>query len=283
MALARRAGRRRRALLSARAGQRAAGERATKLTAQQLENRILGSQRMSFSGYAESNATFGLPPLPAFSSVTPLLDGVTRMRVWQASPDHWRVDTLSDAGENDTYQAGCQRLHLGLRRAAAHRDLRAAGRPAAQGGRPRAVGPGRPDHQRGGTGSQARPAAAAARRRARARPGWRSRRPARSPRSRGPTSGPRPATGLPLLVEVFSRGSAQPALETQFLQVGPVDTRRQRADAAARPGHRVHHHHARRLRRRAEEPGRRGASRQPRRVRAAAVARSRRSACTAAG
>ncbi len=72
----------------------------------QLENRILGSQRMSFSGYAESNATFGLPPLPAFSSVTPLLDGVTRMRVWQASPDHWRVDTLSDAGENDTYQAG---------------------------------------------------------------------------------------------------------------------------------------------------------------------------------
>ena len=77
-----------------------------KLTPQQLENRILGSQRMSFSGYAESNATFGLPPLPAFSSVTPLLDGVTRMRVWQASPDRWRVDTLSDAGENDTYQAG---------------------------------------------------------------------------------------------------------------------------------------------------------------------------------
>src|SRR6202007_2942458 len=77
-----------------------------RFTAPQLENRILGSQRMSFSGYAESNATFGLPPLPAFASVTPLLDGVTRMRVWQASPDHWRVDTLSDAGENDTYQTG---------------------------------------------------------------------------------------------------------------------------------------------------------------------------------
>jgi hypothetical protein len=55
-----------------------------KLTPRQLENRILGSQRMSFSGYAESDATFGLPPLPAFSGVTPLLDGVTRMRVWQA-------------------------------------------------------------------------------------------------------------------------------------------------------------------------------------------------------
>ena len=77
-----------------------------KLTPQQLEKRILGSQRLSFSGYAESDANFGLPPLPAFSSVTPLLDGVTRMRVWQAAPDRWRVDTLSDAGENDTYQAG---------------------------------------------------------------------------------------------------------------------------------------------------------------------------------
>jgi hypothetical protein len=30
-----------------------------------------------------------------------------------------------------------------------------------------------------------------------------------------------PGTGLPLLVEVFSRASAQPALETQFLQAGP--------------------------------------------------------------
>ena len=73
-------------------------------TPRQLENQILGSQRLSFSGYAESDAAFGLPPLPAFASVTPLLDGVTRMRVWQAAPDHWRVDTLSDAGENDTYQ-----------------------------------------------------------------------------------------------------------------------------------------------------------------------------------
>ena len=73
-------------------------------TPRQLESQILGSQRLSFSGYAESDATFGLPPLPAFSGVTPLLNGVTRMRVWQASPDRWRVDTLSDAGENDTYQ-----------------------------------------------------------------------------------------------------------------------------------------------------------------------------------
>ena len=79
---------------------------ATGLTARQLESRVLGSQRLAFSGYAESDANFGLPALPAFSSVTPLLDGVSRMRVWQAAPDRWRVDTLSDTGENDTYQAG---------------------------------------------------------------------------------------------------------------------------------------------------------------------------------
>ena len=76
------------------------------LTPRQLENRIAGSQGLSFAGYAESDAAFGLPPLPAFASVTPLLDGVTRMRVWQAAPDNWRVDTLSDAGEIDTHQIG---------------------------------------------------------------------------------------------------------------------------------------------------------------------------------
>ncbi|MFI5242221.1 MAG: ArsA family ATPase, partial [Gemmatimonadales bacterium] len=39
------------------------------LTPSQLENRILGSQRLSFSGYAESNATFRLPPLPVLTIV----------------------------------------------------------------------------------------------------------------------------------------------------------------------------------------------------------------------
>jgi hypothetical protein len=76
------------------------------LTAEQLRARILGSQSMSFVGYAESDATFGLPPLGAFSSVADLLDGVTKMEVWQASPSHWRVDTLSDASERDEYQEG---------------------------------------------------------------------------------------------------------------------------------------------------------------------------------
>jgi hypothetical protein len=35
----------------------------------------------------------------------PRSERVTKMQVWQASPDSWRVDVLSDTGERDTYQA----------------------------------------------------------------------------------------------------------------------------------------------------------------------------------
>lgn len=189
-------------------------------TPQQLENRILGSQRMSFSGYAESNATFGLPSLPAFSSVTPLLDGVTRMRVWQASPDRWRVDTLSDAGENDAYQAGAnafvwdsgQQLLTGIYGPQVIRLPRAADLvPAALAIRIiNEAGPGAklsilPPRRVAGQSAAGLAITPASPESTIARADvWAA-----------------PETGLPLLVEVFNRGSAQPALETQFLQAGP--------------------------------------------------------------
>ena len=75
------------------------------VTAGQLRTRILASSKLSYSGYAESDATFGLPSLSGLSDVTSVLNGVTKMQVWQASPDSWRVDVLSDTGERDTYQA----------------------------------------------------------------------------------------------------------------------------------------------------------------------------------
>jgi hypothetical protein len=191
-----------------------------RFTPRQLEQRILGSQRMSFAGYAESNATFGLPPLPAFSSVTPLLDGVTRMRVWQASPTHWRVDTLSDTGENDTYQTGTdeytwdsgQQLLTGIFGAQDVRLPRAADlvpsalavrviEEAGPGARLRILPPQRVAGQ-SAAGLAVTPA---------------------SPES---TIGQvdiwaAPNTGLPLLVDIFSRGSTEPALQTQFLEAGP--------------------------------------------------------------
>jgi len=190
------------------------------LTPQQLEDRILGSQRLSFSGYAESNATFGLPPLPAFATVTPLLDGVTRMRIWQAAPDHWRVDTLSDTGENDTYQisdstfiwdSGEQLLtgvfgaqHIRLPRAAdltppalAVRLIDGAGAGAKLSLLP-------PQRVAGQSAAGLAIKLASPQSTITQADIWAS-----------------PGSGLPLLVEVFGRDSALPTLETQFLQVGP--------------------------------------------------------------
>jgi hypothetical protein len=190
------------------------------LTPQQLEDRILGSQRLSFSGYAESNATFGLPPLPAFSTVTPLLDGVTRMRIWQAAPDHWRVDTLSDTGENDTYQindntfiwdSGEQLLtgiygaeHIRLPRAAdltppalAIRLINGAGSGATLSLLP-------PQRVAGQSAAGLAVKLASPQSTIAQADIWAS-----------------PGSGLPLLVEVFGRDSTLPTLETQFLQAGP--------------------------------------------------------------
>jgi hypothetical protein len=193
------------------------------LTAAQLRDRILRSAGMSYSGYAESNATFGLPPLSGLSSVTSLLNGVTKMRVWQAAPDRWRVDVVSDAGERDTYQLGAREFlwnsgaqlttevvqtprqpGIRLPRAAdlvptslAQRVLSEAGRSArystlaplrvaGQSATGLRVTPGDPDSTIGQIDIWAAP-----------------------------------ATGLPLMVEVFGRGVRTPALQSQFFQVGP--------------------------------------------------------------
>src|SRR5690348_5049700 len=83
-----------------------------RLTASQLRARILASAGESYAGYAESNATFGLPPVAGLTGLTSLLNGATKMRVWQAAPDRWRVDVLSDAGERDMYQLCRDRSYI---------------------------------------------------------------------------------------------------------------------------------------------------------------------------
>ena len=195
-----------------------------KLTAAQLRARILGSATMSYSGYAESNATFGLPSLPGLSGVTSLLNGVTKMRVWQAAAQRWRVDVLTDAGERDTYQLGANSYEwnsgaqlltevlpaprgttaLRLPRAAdlvptslAQRVLAVVGTSTA----------------RFGTLPPLRVAGQSA-------AGLRV-----TPTDPASTIGAvdiwaEPSTGLPLMVEVFGRGARTPALQTQFFQVG---------------------------------------------------------------
>ncbi|MBV9094828.1 MAG: hypothetical protein JO132_13285 [Streptosporangiaceae bacterium] len=188
------------------------------LTAGQLRGRILASARLSYAGYAESDAAFGLPSLPGLRDVTSLLDGVTKMRVWQAAPDRWRVDVLSDTGERDTYQLG-RRSYIWDSGAQLLTEIR--GRQTLR--LPRAADLAPPTlAQRllSETGRQARYSVAPALRVAgQAAAGLRV-----TPSDPASTIGhidiwADPGSGLPLMVQIFARGSPSPALRSQFFQV----------------------------------------------------------------
>jgi len=71
-----------------------------------LRARILASAHVPYQGYAESTVSLGLPNLPDLSGVSMLLDGTTDQYTWYRSPEHWRAEVSTPAGEDDTYQAG---------------------------------------------------------------------------------------------------------------------------------------------------------------------------------
>lgn len=194
--------------------------RVPELTANQLRSRILASATESYAGYAESNATFGLPELPGLRDVTSLLDGVTKMRVWEAAPSLWRVDVLSDAGERDTYQLGPVSYIWDsgeelLTKVTGQQPLRLP-RPADL------VPPALAIRLLDEAGQRSRfsvipPLRVAGQSAAGLRV---------TPADPASTIGhidiwAQPASGLPLMVEIFGRGSASPALESQFFQVSP--------------------------------------------------------------
>ncbi len=191
------------------------------LTASQLRGRILASADESYAGYAESNATFGLPPLRGLTGLTSLLDGVTKMRVWQATPTRWRVDVLSDAGERDTYQLSGCRSYIWDSGEELLTEVR--GRQAFRLPRPAdLVPPALALRLLSEGGRQAKFSVIAPLRVAgRNAAGLRM-----TPADPASTVGhvdiwADPDGGLPLMVEIFSRGSARPALESQFFQVSP--------------------------------------------------------------
>jgi hypothetical protein len=189
------------------------------LTASQLRARILASSGQSYAGYAESNATFGLPSLPGLNGVASLLDGVTKMRVWVASPDDWRVDVLSDAGERDTYQLGAVSY---IWDSGQELLTEVGGQPSLRLPRPAdLVPPALAVRLLAAAGAQARfglipPLRVAGQSVAGLRV---------TPADASSTIGhvdiwAEPGSGLPLMVEIFGRGSVTPALESQFFQVG---------------------------------------------------------------
>jgi len=191
------------------------------MSAAQLRARILASRSMAFSGYAESDATFGLPPLGAFSSVADLLDGITKMEVWQASPTRWRVDTLSDASERDMYQAGTTTQYTWDSQQELLTEITGAQTirlPVAADLVPSALAiriiTQAGSHATFGLLPPRRVAGQAA-------AGLRV-----TPTDPSSTIGQvdvwaNPGDGLPLLVEILARGSTKPALESEFFQVSP--------------------------------------------------------------
>ena len=189
------------------------------LTASQLRARILASADEPYAGYAESSATFGLPALAGLTGLTALLDGVTKMRVWQAAPSRWRVDVLSDAGERDTYQLGGCRSYIWDSGSELLTEVR--GRQTFRLPRPAdLVPPALALRLLSEAGQRARFGVVAPLRVAGRSAAGLQMTPA-DPASTVAEADiwADPSSGLPLMVEIFRRGSARPALETQFFQV----------------------------------------------------------------
>jgi hypothetical protein len=74
-----------------------------------LLHRIQGSRDVAFSGYAETTGSVGLPDNEDLSSLTELLGGANKVRVWWRDPSTWRVSTLRTTGETDLVHAGGDR------------------------------------------------------------------------------------------------------------------------------------------------------------------------------
>jgi hypothetical protein len=72
--------------------------------AARLAARVRTSTAQPYQGYAESTGTAGLPALPQLGDVADLLNGDTRLRVWYASANRWRVDVIGTGSERDAYQ-----------------------------------------------------------------------------------------------------------------------------------------------------------------------------------
>jgi hypothetical protein len=74
------------------------------LSAGALRARIVASADVPYQGYVETSVDLDLPSLPDLGEVSSLLDGVTDQYAWYRSPGQWRADVLSGTGEDDTYQ-----------------------------------------------------------------------------------------------------------------------------------------------------------------------------------
>ena len=188
------------------------------ISAEALRARILASAHVPYQGYAESIASLGLPNLPDLGGVSMLLDGTTDQYTWYRSPARWRAEVSTPAGEDDTYQAGAATYLWDYGRNLLTRIV--GSQPARL---PRAA-----DLLPSVLGRRLLALAAGS--------GRISRLPSRRIAGIGAAglhvraTDPRttiaavdvwadPATGLPIAVQVFARGSGRPVLTSSFLQL----------------------------------------------------------------
>ena len=75
----------------------------------ELAARITASADRPYSGSVETRGAVLLPDIPGAETATGLLGGTSRLRVWVARPDSWRVGVLTRTGEQDMY-AGERRI-----------------------------------------------------------------------------------------------------------------------------------------------------------------------------
>jgi hypothetical protein len=73
------------------------------LSPRQLVAAARHSAAIPHEGYVETTGTLGLPDLPRLSAVSALLGGTTHARVWWRSAAAWRIDQVTATGESDTY------------------------------------------------------------------------------------------------------------------------------------------------------------------------------------
>jgi hypothetical protein len=188
------------------------------VSATALRARILASNHVPYQGYAESTVSLGLPSLPDLRDVGMLLDGTTDQYTWYRSPAHWRAEVSTPAGEDDTYQAGAvtylwdygSNLLTRIVGSEPVRLPRAADLlPPALGRRLLVLGTGSGRISRLPSRRIAGVAAAGLRVRA------------TDPRTTitAVDIWADPATGLPVEVQVFARGTGRPVVTSGFLQL----------------------------------------------------------------
>jgi hypothetical protein len=191
--------------------------RAPALDLDTLVARIRASAGQPFEGYALATGSAGLPALPQLTDVADLLDGDTRMRVWYATTDRWRVDVLGTGTERGTYQQPGRQIVWDYGRS---QLTELSGEPPVrlpQG--PDLVPPALARRLLAATAGDPRTPLPAKRIAGIAAAGVRF-----TPASPHTTVGrldvwADPATGLPLEVDVTGKGATEPLLTTRFLDL----------------------------------------------------------------